>query len=146
MYCNKAKRSDIWISKSSPNFGGFNILISKCISHYNAMYFFDISTTKVTRRCGILYIVTLKIKLPTIWTNEKQSRAEAERKEKLEKRRLEKRKNQKKEDADTRKGRKIANYCVFPMICGSGGSKSRLVKAAGTELAGQIKDKNYIPL
>jgi hypothetical protein len=25
-----------------------------------------------------------------------------------------------------RKGRKVAKHCVFPMICGSGGSKSRL--------------------
>ena len=105
------------------------------------MYFFDISTTKITRRCGILYMVTLKSKFPTRWTNKKQSRAEAERREKLEKRKLEKKKNQKKEDANARKDRKIANYCIFPMICGSGGSKSRLAKAAGTELAGQIRDK-----
>ena len=38
-------------------------------------------------------------------------------------------KHQKKEDADARKGRKVAKHCVFPMICGSGGSKSRLAKA-----------------
>ena len=44
-----------------------------------------------------------------------------------------KRKDQKKEDADARKGRKVAIHCVFPMICGSGGSKSRLAKAAGAE-------------
>ena len=31
---------------------------------------------------------------------------------------------------------------VFPMICGSGGSKSRLAKAAGAEPAGQMRDKN----
>ena len=42
----------------------------------------------------------------------------------------EKRKSQKKEDADARKGRKVAKLCVFPLICGSGGSKSRLAKAA----------------
>ena len=28
---------------------------------------------------------------------------------------------------------------VFPMICGSGGSKSRLAKAAGAEPAGQMR-------
>ena len=50
--------------------------------------------------------------------------------ERLEERRSEKRKNQKKEDADARKGRKVAKHCVFPMICGSGGSKSRLAEAA----------------
>ena len=38
-----------------------------------------------------------------------------------------------KEDVGTRKGRKVAIHCFFPMICGSGGSKRRLVKAAGAE-------------
>ena len=57
-----------------------------------------------------------------------------------EERRSEKRKSQKKEDAGARKGRKVAIHCVFPMICGPGGSKSRLAKAAGAELAGQMRD------
>ena len=57
---------------------------------------------------------SLEVKLPTIWTDEKQSRAEAERRERLEERRSEKRKSQKKEDADARKGRKVAKHCVFP--------------------------------
>ena len=35
---------------------------------------------------------------------------------------------------------------VFPMICGSGGSKSRLAKAAGAEPAGQTRDENCTPL
>ena len=47
-----------------------------------------------------------------------------------------KRKDQKKEDADARKGRNVAIHSVFLMICGSGGSKSRLAKAAGAEPAG----------
>ena len=59
---------------------------------------------------------SLEVKLPTIWTDEKQSRAEAERRERLEERRSEKRKSQKKEDADARKGRKVAKHCVFPLI------------------------------
>ena len=79
--------------------------------------------------------------IPTIWTDEKQSRAEAERRERLEERRSEKRKSQKKEDADARKGRKVAKHCVFPMIWGSGGLKSRLAKAAGAEPAGQMRDE-----
>ena len=45
-------------------------------------------------------------------------------------RRSEKRKSEKQEDAGARKGRKGAILYVFPMICGSGGSKSRLAKAA----------------
>ena len=36
---------------------------------------------------------------------------------------------------------KVAKHCVFPMICGSGGSKSRLAKAAGAEPAGQMSDE-----
>ena len=47
--------------------------------------------------------------------------------------------SQKREDAGARKGRKVAKHCVFPMICGSGGSKSRLAKVAGAEPAGQMK-------
>ena len=53
----------------------------------------------------------------------------------------EKRKSQKKEDTDARKGGKVAIHCVFQMICGSGGSKSRLAKAAGAEPAGQMRDE-----
>ena len=51
----------------------------------------------------------------------------------VEERRSEKRKSQKKEGAGARKGRKVAKHCVLPMICGSGGSKSRLAKAAGAK-------------
>jgi len=57
----------------------------------------------------------------------------------MEKRRSEN--PQKKEDPDARKGRKVAKHCVFPMICGSGGSKIRLAKAAGAEPAGQMRDE-----
>ena len=39
------------------------------------------------------------------------------------------------------KGRKVAKHCVFPMIWGSGGSKSRLTKAAGAEPASQMRDE-----
>ena len=51
------------------------------------------------------------------------------------------RKSQKKEDEGARKGRKVAQHCVFPMVCGSGGSKSRLAKAAGAEPSGQMRDE-----
>ena len=54
---------------------------------------------------------------------------------------VQKRKDQKKEDADARKGRKVAIHCVFPMICGSGGWKSKLAKAAGAEAVGQMGDE-----
>ena len=51
------------------------------------------------------------------------------------------REEQKREDAGARKGSKAAKHCVFPMICVSGGSKSRLAKAAGAEPAGQMRDE-----
>ena len=52
-----------------------------------------------------------------------------------------KRKSQKKEDPGAWKGRKVAKHFVFPMICGSGGSRSRLAKAVGAEPAGQMRDE-----
>ena len=51
------------------------------------------------------------------------------------------RRSGKKEDAGARKGRKVAIHCVFLMICGPGGSKSRLAKAAGAKPAGQMRDE-----
>ena len=71
---------------------------------------------------------------------EKQRWEESERRRK-EVRRSERRKSEKKEDAGARKGRKVTIHCVFPMICGSGWSKSRLAKAAGAEPAGQMRDE-----
>ena len=56
-------------------------------------------------------------------------------------RRSEKSKSGKQEDAGARKGREVAIHCVFPMIWGSGGSKSNLAKAAGAEPAGQMRDE-----
>ena len=40
-----------------------------------------------------------------------------------------------------RKGRKVAKHCVFPVFCGPGGSKGRLAKAVGAEVAGQWRDE-----
>ena len=56
-------------------------------------------------------------------------------------RRSEKRKSEKQEDAGARKGRKVTIHCVFPMIWGSGGSKSNLAKGASAEPAGQMRDE-----
>ena len=84
----------------------------------------------------------LKIKLPTIWTDGKQRWEESEKRSE-EERRSEKRRRQKKEDAGARKGRKVAKHCVFPMFCGSEGSKNRLPKAAGAEPFGQMRDEQF---
>ena len=84
--------------------------------------------------------------VPTILTDEKQSLEEAEpgRNSDVEKVRREKIRDgesQKREDAGARKGRNVAKHSVFPMFCGSGGSKSGLAEGAGAEPAGQMKDE-----
>jgi len=94
--------------------------------------FLEVSETNVRRK--------FRVKLPTVWTDEKQRWEESE-KRREEERRSKKRKSQKKEDPGARKGRKVAKHCVFPMICGSGGLKNRLAKAAGAEPAGQMRDE-----
>ena len=105
-------------------------------------------TRRVYDTVDIVYIIykhthliiiegSLKVKLPTIWTDGK---AEVGR-VREEKSRSGKRKNEKKEDAGARKGRKVAKHYVFPMIFGSGGSKSMLAEAAGAEPSGQMRDE-----
>ena len=56
---------------------------------------------------------SLEVKLPTIWTDEKQSRAEAERRERLEERRSEKRKSHKKKTQMHEKVGKSRNTVFF---------------------------------
>ena len=87
-------------------------------------------------------MISLKVKLLTIWTDEKQRWEESE-KRREEERRSQKRKSQKKEDPGARKGKSqnTVFFQYFPMICGSGGSESRLAKAAGAEPAGQMRDE-----
>ena len=88
-----------------------------------------------------------RLKAEVVRVKEEKRREEKRREEE---RRSKKRKSQKreslrrkkirkKEDPGARKGSKVAKHCVFPMICGSGGSKSRLAKAAGAEPAGQMR-------
>ena len=61
------------------------------------------------------------------------------REEKRRKKKIKKEKSQKKKTPGARKGRKVAKHRVFPMICDSGGSTSRLAKAAGAEPCGDEK-------
>ena len=69
-----------------------------------------------------------------------EKRREEKRREEKRRKKIKKR-SSKKEDPGARKGRKVAKHCVFRMICGSGGLKSRLAKAAGAEPAGQMRDE-----
>ena len=75
-------------------------------------------------------------------TSDNMDRLNAEQGRGREKRKIRRKKSKKKEDADARTSRKVAKHCVFRMICGSGGSKRRLAKAAGAEPAGQMRDEN----
>ena len=67
-----------------------------------------------------------------LWTEEatvvRRVREERERESEEKSQRREK---QKREDQSMRKGRKVRKHCVFPMFCGSGGSKSRLKRGCG---------------
>ena len=41
---------------------------------------------------------------------------------------------------------KSRNTVFFPVFCGSGGSKSRLAKAAGAETSGQMRNEKLHPV
>ena len=55
--------------------------------------------------------------------------------------RREEKQSKKKEDTLARNVRKVAKCCVFALRYGSAGSKSRLAKAAGAEVAVQGRDE-----
>ena len=83
---------------------------------------------------------SLEVKLPTKWTDEK---AEVGR-VREEKRRKKIREEKESEGRRCRcaKSQKSRETLFFSMFCGSGGSKSRLAKAAGAEPSGQMRDEN----
>ena len=69
-------------------------------------------------------------------------RSSATEKVKREKRRCgEDKRWRKSEEAGVRKGMTVAKHCVFPLFCGSGGSKNKLAKAAGAEPPSQMRDE-----
>ena len=90
---------------------------------------------------------SLEVKLPTKWTDGKQRWEESEKRREEKSREEKKKENQKRESLRRRKIQvrekvgKSRNICVFPMICGSGGPKSRLSKAVGAEPCGQMRDE-----
>ena len=94
---------------------------------------------------------SLGVKLPTIRTDETQRWEELERKVRRESQRREEKKEEDQRRESQRKSeerrcrcakpRKVGKHGVFPMVCGAGGSKSRLAKAAGAEPSGQMRDK-----
>ena len=87
---------------------------------------------------------SLVVKLPTIWTVGKAEvgrvREEKRRRKKIREEKVRRKKRH------VRKGRKVAIHSISPMICGSGGSESRLAKAAGAEPCRQMRNENCTPL
>ena len=86
--------------------------------------------------CYYYFIIierSLEVKLPTIWTDEKQGRGREKRKIRRKKSRRDRVRRKKMEMRE--KVGKSRKHCVFPMICGSRGWKSRLAKAVGAEPA-----------
>ena len=84
---------------------------------------------------------SLETKVSTIWTDETAQPGRNSDVEKVRRETVRDAKSQKREDAGARKGKKVAKHSVFPMSCGSAGSKSRRAKAAGAEPAPQMKDE-----
>ena len=58
-----------------------------------------------------------------------------------EKRREEERESLRRKKIQVREKVEKSRHYVFPMICGSGGSKSRIAKAAGAEPCGQMRNE-----
>ena len=59
----------------------------------------------------------------------------------------EKRKEEKKsEKRKSKRKEEVARRCVFPVFCGSGGSKSRLAKAAGAQPSGRMRDQKLMKI
>ena len=83
------------------------------ISHYSWLLMFHYNKNIP------LYLITiiegsLEVKLPTIWTNEKQRWEESEkRREEKRRKKIKKRKSEKKEDPGVRKGRKSRRNTMF---------------------------------
>ena len=121
-------------------FASSNLKQLTCIQ---AFYIVSILTQSTCKKWGIWYNIYIYV-WHVAWhvhrrRDGKSQRREEKRRE--EERRSKKRKSQKKEGPGARNGRKVAKRCVFPMICGSGGSKSRLAKAAGAGPCGQMRDE-----
>ena len=75
-----------------------------------------------------------------------EGKAEVGREEKVRRKKIKEKKNQKKEDAGTRKGRKVAKHCVFPMLVAPEGRKVGSLKRRVRSHLGRWEMKNCTPL
>ena len=71
----------------------------------------------------------------------RDGKSQREEKSRREKSRREKIREEKESEERRCRCEKIAKHCVFRVICGPGGSKSRLAKAAAAEPSGQMRDE-----
>ena len=112
----------------------------------NGLEINQVSISQISTMCTTGYITlnmiegSLEVKLLTICRDGKAEVGRV-REEKSRSEKIRDGESQKRQDAGARKGREVAIHRVFPMICGSGGSKSNLAKAAGAEPAGQMRDE-----
>ena len=142
-----------WSTSLSPGGSACELSSRSFLSNSSDLYLFTTSilvrqaTSTGSATCSILFSLkpiliegSLEVKLPTIC---RDGKAEVGRvgEEKSRSEKIRDGESQQKEDAGARKGRKVAIRCVFPMIWGSGGSKSNLAKAAGAEPAGHNRDE-----
>ena len=81
--------------------------------------------------------------VPTIWTDGKAQQGRSSDREKVRREKIRDGEDQRGRQSEERRCMcaKVAKLSVFPMFCGSGGSKSRLGKAAGAEVADQLQDE-----
>ena len=112
-------------------------MIEKCCRNIWKKIYIYIEREIKNELCWNMIEGSLEVKLPTIcrkfdWTSRG---GQSQRREK-------KREDQRRKRVRRSEERRCrCAHCVFPMICGSGGSKSRLAKAAGAEPAGQMRDE-----
>ena len=95
---------------------------------------------------------SLEAKLPTRWTGGKAQPGRRLDREKVRSEKIrggedqKKGERQKREDAGARNGRTVAKHCVFPMFCGSGGSKVGSLKRRVQSQLARARMKNCTPL
>ena len=122
----------------------FACLTSKCASRHNGVHFFDISTSKSALNPSVFYTFDFEMCFapqPRAIFHLSSGQLAPQFSTLRSHKSLEKHNPTFSRtwiffllrlffsDPCARKGRKVAKHCVFPMICGSGGSKSRLAMA-----------------
>ena len=88
---------------------------------------------------------SLEVERPTIWTDGKAEVGRVGEENVRRKKIREEKESEKKKMQVREQVKKVAKHYVFPMFCGSGGSKSRLAKGAGAEPSGEMRHEKLHP-